>query len=61
MYLYHRQQADFRAAYKSARQLWDLAGKIHDTVHRSSSSDVIQSGVGKLRRMLRDIVDAVAV
>ena len=34
MYLYHRHQADFRETYKAAREMWSLAGHIHELLHR---------------------------
>ncbi|MBI5760254.1 MAG: hypothetical protein HZA46_17195 [Planctomycetales bacterium] len=34
MYLYHRHQPDFRETYKAAREIWSLAGHIHELLHR---------------------------
>ena len=38
MYLYHRHQADFRETYKAAREMWSLAGQIHELLHRDPAS-----------------------
>jgi hypothetical protein len=38
MYLYHRHQTDFRETYKAAREMWSLAGHIHELLHLDPAS-----------------------
>jgi len=61
MYLYHRHQPEFRATYKSARQIWNLAGGMHEAVHRHPEA-IAQAATpfGEVRRLLHEIVDDVA-
>lgn len=60
MYLYHRHQADFRETYKTARQTWGLAGRIHEPLHgRSGSIGLVQKELDELSRLVHQITDDV--
>lgn len=61
MYLFHRHQTNFRATYKSAREIWNRAGIIHELLHQGSDSvGQIQKHVGDLIRLFHAMADDVS-